>query len=153
MGSSIEVRVPFLDHELVELVHRVPGVARAVAGLSKVALRLVALRWGVPTQTVAHRKIGFQVPLAHWLRTELRPLWEDQILREQLVPGLNYDYVSSIFDAHLRNAGDFEEMLWRISALELWYRRWILDVPAANLLPSRFTAHRAKPEVRRVAGG
>src|SRR6185436_20384370 len=63
MGSSIEARVPFLDHELVELAFRLPRSAKALPGMSKIALRLVARRWGVPMQTVTHRKIGFQVPL------------------------------------------------------------------------------------------
>ena len=134
MGSSIEARVPFLDHELVELVQRVPNALRAVAGFSKIALRLVALRWGVPMQTVAHRKIGFQLPLAQWFRADLRSLWE-RALRERLVPQLNYDYVSQIFDRHARGEGDFEEMLWRVAALELWYRRWITNAPVKNLTP------------------
>ena len=152
MGSSIEARVPFLDHELVELVHRVPSPLRAVAGFSKVALRLVALRWGVPMQTVAHRKIGFQLPLAQWFRGELRTLWE-QILRERLIPRLNYDYVSTIFDAHLRNKGDFEEMLWRIGALELWYRRWILDLSTPQTLLLQTVGDADRMTTRRVARG
>lgn len=134
MGSSIEARVPFLDHELVELVQRLPNALRAVAGFSKISLRLVAHRWGVPIQTVVHRKIGFQLPLAQWFRADLRSLWE-RALRERVVPQLNYDYVGQIFDRHSRGEGDFEEMLWRVAALELWYRRWIGDGAVNNLTP------------------
>ncbi|HTP29210.1 MAG TPA: asparagine synthase (glutamine-hydrolyzing) [Anaeromyxobacteraceae bacterium] len=133
MGSSVEARVPFLDHELVELVHRIPRITRALPGLSKVALRIVAMRWGVPLQTVAHRKIGFQIPLARWFRTDLRAVL-DRVLEERVVPGLNYEAASRIVGAHLRGGGEFEEMLWRVTALELWYRRWILGVPAGELL-------------------
>jgi len=126
MGASIEARVPFLDHELVELVQRVPNGLRAIAGLSKIALRIVAARWGVPRQTILHRKIGFQLPLGQWFREDLRPLSE-RVMRERLVPGLNYDYVAVLFERHWRGEGEFEEMLWRITALELWYRRWIAN--------------------------
>jgi len=147
MGSSIEARVPFLDHELVELVQHVPNELRAIAGLSKIALRIVALRWGVPRQTVLHRKIGFQLPLAQWFRADLRPAVE-RALRERLVPRLNYDYVSAIFDRHTRGDGDYEEMLWRVTALELWYRRWIAGVAVKNLDPPM--RHRSD---RRNVGG
>ena len=140
MGSSIEARVPFLDHELVELVQRVPNALRAIAGFSKIALRIVALRWGVPRQTVVHRKIGFQLPLAQWFRAELHS-FSERMVRERLVPGLNYEMVSSLVTAHARGAGDFEEMLWRLTALELWYRRWIADATVNNLTCE--TAHRS----------
>src|SRR6185436_6440707 len=136
MGSSIEARVPFLDHELVELAFRLPRSAKALPGMSKIALRLVARRWGVPMQTVTHRKIGFQVPLDRWFRRELHPLWR-RVLSERVVPGLDYEYVSDVFGAHLRGDGNFDEMLWRVSALELWYRRWILDLETSEFLPGR----------------
>ena len=135
MGSSVEARVPFLDHELVELAFRLPPAAKALPGISKIALRLVARRWGVPLQTVAHRKIGFQVPLERWFRRELRPLVE-RWLAERVVPGLDYEYVGRICGAHLRGEGNYDEMLWRLGALELWYRHWILGLEAREFLPA-----------------
>ena len=132
MGSSVEARVPFLDHAFIDLVSRMPRRARAAPGLSKIALRRIARRWDVPWQTVVHRKIGFQIPLGHWFRTSLRQLW-DAVRRERVVPGLSYPLVSDMITAHVRGEGDFEEMLWRIGALELWYRRWILGIPVDQL--------------------
>jgi asparagine synthase (glutamine-hydrolysing) len=124
MGASIEARVPFLDHQLVELVFSLPGAFRSLPGLSKVLPRMLAARWGVPYQTIVHRKIGFQLPIGRWFRTDLRPLW-NQILSERAVPGIDYREVSRLFDLHDQGRGHFEEILWRIAALELWYRRWI----------------------------
>jgi asparagine synthase (glutamine-hydrolysing) len=132
MGASIEARVPFLDHQLVELVFSLPGAFRSLPGLSKVLPRLLAARWGVPYQTIVHRKIGFQLPIGRWFRTDLRPLW-NQILRERAVPGIDYREVSRLFDLHDQGGGHFEEILWRIAALELWYRRWI-DAGSAQRL-------------------
>jgi len=66
------------------------------------------------------------LPLGQWFREDLRPLSE-RVMRERLVPGLNYDYVAVLFERHWRGEGEFEEMLWRITALELWYRRWIAN--------------------------
>lgn len=124
MGASIEARVPFLDHQLVELVFSLPGAVRSVPGLSKVLPRMLSVRWGVPVQTIVHRKIGFQLPIGHWFRTDLRPLWT-RILRDRAVPGIDYREVSRLFDLHDAGRGHFEEILWRVAALELWYRRWI----------------------------
>jgi len=128
MGASIEARVPFLDHDLVELSSRLPGAARALPGLSKVLLRRLAHRWGVPYQTILHRKIGFQLPIGAWFRGPLRQLWTS-ILAERVVPGINYGFVERLLRAHERGAGQFEEGLWRIAALELWYRRWVSGEP------------------------
>lgn len=129
MGASIEARVPFLDHRVVELVFRLPGRHRALPFVTKLLPRLLAKRWGVPYQTIIHRKIGFHLPLGAWFRRELKPLW-DTILLERLVPGIQYAEVGRIVEAHQRRAGHFEEILWRVAALELWYRRWILNQDA-----------------------
>ena len=124
MGASIEARVPFLDHDLVELSFRLPARARAVPGISKVILRRLARRWGVPNQTIVHRKIGFQLPIGAWFRGPLRGVWR-MVLHERVVPGISYPSVARLVQAHQRGAGELEELLWRIVALELWYRRWV----------------------------
>lgn len=134
MGASIEARVPFLDHRVVELTFQLPGRLRALPFITKLLPRLLARRWGVPYQTIVHRKIGFHLPLGAWFRRELKPLW-DTILKERLVPGIQYQEVRRIVDAHQQRRGQFEEILWRVAALELWYRRWILDQDAFR--PSR----------------
>ncbi|MGH7468359.1 MAG: asparagine synthase (glutamine-hydrolyzing) [Longimicrobiales bacterium] len=142
MGASIEARVPFLDHQLVEFAFSLPSVLRSVPGVSKILPRLLAARWGVPYQTIVHRKIGFQLPLGRWFRNEMRPVW-DRILNERLVPGLNYDYAAQLFGLHDRRAGQFEEILWRVAALELWYRRWIEGDLVADFIADEPTTARA----------
>ncbi len=134
MGASIEARVPFLDHDLIALVNRLRGPARMVPGISKTTPRLLAQRWGVPYQTIVHRKIGFQIPLAEWFRGPMRGFWEG-VLRERAVPGIRYDEVARLHGAHLAGRGSFEEILWRIAALETWHRRWIAGDQAAAELP------------------
>src|SRR2546425_6986412 len=116
MGASVEARVPFLDHHVVELVLGLPTRLRALPGVSKVLLRLLAARWGVPYQTILHRKIGFQLPIGAWFRGPFRAA-SATILRERLVPGLNYDFVARVFDAHGRRRSNLEELLWRVNAL------------------------------------
>jgi len=132
MGASIEARVPFLDHDFVALVNRLPTAARMVPGVSKVALRLLAQRWGVPRQTIVHRKIGFQLPLGDWFRGPLRGFW-DTVLLDRAVPGIRYDAVARLRDEHMSGRGGQEEMLWRIASLEWWHRRWIDGVAMGHL--------------------
>ncbi|HEV8410246.1 MAG TPA: asparagine synthase (glutamine-hydrolyzing), partial [Gemmatimonadaceae bacterium] len=125
MGASIEARVPFLDHDLVTQVLQYSPASRAILGLGKVAPRLLARRWGVPARTIVHRKVGFNIPLGEWFRGPLKQLWAD-ILRDRAVPGLHYPEVERLYRAHARGEGHFEESLWRIAALEAWYRRWVI---------------------------
>jgi asparagine synthase (glutamine-hydrolysing) len=124
MGASIEARVPFLDHDLVARVLGLPSASRAFPGLGKVVPRLLARRWGVPLRTIVHRKIGFHIPLGDWFRGPLQGMWTT-ILRDRAVPGLQYDEVERLHRAHANGDGHFEESLWRIAALESWYRRWV----------------------------
>ena len=124
MGASIEARVPFLDHDLVELVAKLPASSRAVPGVSKVLLRRLALKWKVPWGTIAHRKIGFKVPIGAWFRGPLRGVW-DEVLRRRAIPGLAYETVAERVEAHIAGRGRYDELLWRILSLEAWYARWI----------------------------
>jgi asparagine synthase (glutamine-hydrolysing) len=150
MGASVEARVPFLDHDLVDLSYRLPAVARAIPGVSKVVLRRLAHRWGVPYQTIVHRKIGFHLPIGAWFRGPLRQLWTT-ILAERMVPGLNYEYVAQLFGAHERQRGHFEEPLWRVAALELWYRRWVVGEPTVGEHPRPTIANVARTDRLQVA--
>ncbi|HXD23069.1 MAG TPA: asparagine synthase (glutamine-hydrolyzing) [Gemmatimonadaceae bacterium] len=124
MGASVEARVPFLDHDLVTRVLGMPSASRAIPGLGKVVPRLLARRWGVPLRTIVHRKIGFHIPLGDWFRGPMKEMWAT-ILKDRAVPGLQYDEVERLHRAHARGDGHFEESLWRIAALETWYRRWV----------------------------
>lgn len=124
MGASIEARVPFLDHDLIALVNRLPGASRMLPGISKTALRALAIRWKVPHQTILHRKIGFQIPIAEWFRGPMRGFWTD-VLRDRAIPGIRYDEVSRLVDRHIAGGADHAELLWRVAALESWHRRWI----------------------------
>lgn len=124
MGASIEARVPFLDHDLIAVVNRMPGVTRMLPGVSKTALRVLAQRWKVPHQTILHRKIGFQIPIAAWFRGPLKPFWTS-VLKERAIPGIRYDEITRLVEQHQSQKADHAELLWRVAALEAWHRRWI----------------------------
>ena len=128
MGASVEARVPFLDHDLVELAATLPARHRSLPGVSKVLLRRLARRWGVPTTTLLHRKIGFQLPIGEWFRGPLRETLNDAI-RRRAIAGINYDYVRDVAAAHMGGRASYEEVLWRVLTLEAWHARWIEGNP------------------------
>ena len=79
MAASIESRVPFLDHELVEHVVRTP-VRFKIRGLTTKAILREALRDRVPREILHRRKLGFPVPFGRWARERFAPLIRDTIL-------------------------------------------------------------------------
>lgn len=128
MGGSIEARVPFLDHDLVELVSRLPNSSRTLPGISKVVLRQLAVRWGIPWSTITHRKIGFNIPIGTWFRGPLRDVWQ-VVLTRRAITGLDYETVARYVAAHLSGDAGHDELLWRILALEAWHAQWVAQDP------------------------
>jgi asparagine synthase (glutamine-hydrolysing) len=124
MAASVECRVPFLDHELVEVMLRVPGRLKINNGTSKYLLKRLASRF-FPEQMIHRPKMGFSTPLALWFREELKPLLENIFLLERRIASLNYAAVEAMLNEHWLGRGRHEGRIWNLLALELWYRRWI----------------------------
>ena len=124
MRHSLEVRVPFLDHPLVELMASVPAGLK-VQGRTKKVLMRDAFRGLLPPNILARRKVGFSVPLALWLRTDLRGTLQE-ILSESEVRRLGYlryPEVERITAAHLAGRENHESKLWALMNLVCWHRQ------------------------------
>ena len=123
MACSLEVRSPFLDHRLVEFMDRVPARLKFRLGQSKVLLRQVARKY-VPEDILRRPKQGFAIPLAGWLKEELRPWMEDVLFsptcreRGYFRPGA----IRSMVDHHLSGRRDYSQQLWALLVLESWFR-------------------------------
>ena len=123
MAHSLELRAPFCDHRVIETslalapALKVPGFR--LKGLLK---RAYADR--LPRPVLAHGKQGFMVPLARWLRTELRPLMEDLLAPERVrARGLFVpEVVSALKDQHLAGVRAHGDRLWTLMMAELWMR-------------------------------
>jgi asparagine synthase (glutamine-hydrolysing) len=83
MAASLEARVPYLDHELVEYAFRIPDRWKLRGLVGKWILRR-AFRGNLPTSILRRRKSGFSVPIAAWLRGDLRALTSDLLSPERL---------------------------------------------------------------------
>jgi asparagine synthase (glutamine-hydrolysing) len=130
MAHSLELRSPFLDHEVLEV-----GVSlRAPLRLrGKGALRK-AFAADLPPEVLSRRKTGFGVPLARWFRHELRELARDVLLdpaarrRGQLRPAA----VERLLAEHASGRADHGHRLWCLLMLELWQRTWVESESAAG---------------------
>ncbi|MBP7146632.1 MAG: asparagine synthase (glutamine-hydrolyzing) [Acidobacteria bacterium] len=125
MACSLEVRVPYLDHEVVELAFRVPASLKLDGLRTKPLLKKVAARH-VPAACVYRGKQGFSIPLKNWFTTELRPLVEDLLSTERLAAGgvFRPEAVRRLLDEHLAGRANHAHLLWSLMVFQDWRRRW-----------------------------
>jgi asparagine synthase (glutamine-hydrolysing) len=121
MAVALEVRVPFLDHRFVELTWRMPERARMRGGQGKWLVRNVLDRY-VPRQLLDRPKMGFDPPLAQWLRGPLREwshdlLAPDRLRRQGLIEP---EPVAAALAAHDSGRENLDYRLWTMLMLQTW---------------------------------
>jgi asparagine synthase (glutamine-hydrolysing) len=124
MYNSLEVRVPLLDREVIEVASKIDwrdclDVARKIG---KLPLRLT-LASDVKYQT--HMKRGFEAPMAKWLRTSLREMFEEHVMKRTDILGLemNRGVLRKVFECHVNGRGDYARGLWPLLSLALWEKK------------------------------
>jgi len=128
MATSLEVRVPLLDHKLIDFVTKVPASLKLAGTETKQLLKRVA-RDLIPAEILDRPKQGFGMPLEEWINRQLRDQIRE-ILREPRTRQRGYvnpDYVDLILDEHHKGRRDHSQPLWSLWILELWHRRYIDD--------------------------
>lgn len=121
MASSLETRVPMLDHRVVEFAWRLPQRWRLNGGEGKWLLRRVLDRH-VPRALTDRPKMGFGVPVSDWLRGPLRP-WAQDLLSPSLIRAggvLDEAAVTSVWNEHLSGRRDNGLPLWNVLMLQAW---------------------------------
>jgi asparagine synthase (glutamine-hydrolysing) len=123
MAASIEERVPFLDHKLVELAARIPTRLLTRGFRTKVLLKQ-ALRPYLPSETLYRRKVGFAVPVGEWFKKPLKSLVADLVLSpEARTRGyFNARNVEHFVREHFDGVRDRQKQLWALVNFELWFR-------------------------------
>jgi asparagine synthase (glutamine-hydrolysing) len=131
MASALEVRSPFVDHRLLELVSTFPASFRATQRERKRVLRAVAGPW-LPPETLAKPKHGFSVPIDVWFRRQAVSYVESVLLdRQARSRGLFRERaVGSLLRRHQAGRADHSPLLWALLCLELWLSR---VVPACSV--------------------
>jgi asparagine synthase (glutamine-hydrolysing) len=126
MAHSLELRSPFLDHEVVALGLALPDRLKARGREGKVALRR-AFAADLPTEVSARGKTGFGVPLGRWFRDDLRELSHDLLATDR--GWFRADTVARLLDEHETGRADHGHRLWCLLMLELWVREHV-ETPA-----------------------
>lgn len=121
MAVSLEGRVPFLDHRLVELAWRVPMSAKIRGGTGKHILRDILYRH-VPRELIERPKMGFAVPVGDWLKGPLRE-WAESLLNAPRLQNeglLNVNKVRAVWENHLAGTESNIPNLWALLMFQAW---------------------------------
>ena len=126
MATSVEARVPFLDHHLVEYAMSLP-VDLKIKGTSGKHILKRALEKVLPADLLYRPKRGFGAPIREWFRgaqgeTLAGMIMNSSIRRRDL---FNYEFIARLIDEHKRGARDWSFHLWALLNVSLWYDRWI----------------------------
>jgi len=141
MATSLEVRVPMLDHEFVEWVTSLPVEWKFRAGARKQILKRLAERVGIPAEVIHRRKQGFQLPLVEWMRGELKARFWNVLLEPRTLQRGYFKPVAvkALIDEHVQGRRNRSGLLWRMLALEMWHRNFLeakSNWGAARSIPS-----------------
>jgi asparagine synthase (glutamine-hydrolysing) len=136
MAASVESRVPYLDHELVEHATQIPADHK-LRGLRAKAVLRDAAEGLVPPAILRRRKMGFPVPVDRWLRGPSWPLVEHVVLGERALSRnlFRAEALRRLAEQHRSGTARHGERLWLLLNLELWHRVYIDgQTPSAALL-------------------
>jgi len=134
MATSLEVRVPILDHVFVEWATGLPAEWKIRRGQQKYILRKLAERVGVPREVLYRSKQGFTLPLVHWIRHELKEMIQSVLLDARTLQRGYFDPrgVRQLLDEHFRGRRNHYGRIWRLLMFELWHRNYLERVRASN---------------------
>ncbi len=126
MANSLEVRAPFLDHLLVDFVASLPIEMKLRRMTTKFLLKQ-AMRSYLPKGIVDRPKKGFGIPVAEWLKKDLRPFVLDVFDRDRLRRGglFDPDYVHLLLKQHFDGTADHRKVLWTLLVFEMWKQQWL----------------------------
>ncbi|MCM2675084.1 asparagine synthase (glutamine-hydrolyzing) [Alkalicoccobacillus plakortidis] len=125
MAHSLELRVPFLDKEVFEVASRIPESAKLANGTTKYVLR-EAIKGVVPDSILNRKKLGFPVPIRHWLKDELYD-WAKDILtiNKAATTIFNQKEALALLEEHAAGKRDNSRKLWTIICFLIWHSLYI----------------------------
>jgi asparagine synthase (glutamine-hydrolysing) len=125
MAVSLEARVPFLDHELVEFAGRIPSKMKIQKGIKKYLLKK-AFADVLPSEILYRRKQGFGVPLVHYFRDELRDFAYREIFDFDEYNYYDKTFLRKLWNDHQSRRSDYSRLFWSIMMFNLWYKQWMI---------------------------
>ncbi len=126
MSNSIEARVPFLDHSLVEFSMKIPQEVKT-RGKEKKYLLKKAFADLLPNDIIQRKKVGFSAPVSKWLRSDFGKSAEETILQSSIIEQglINKSHMMNQFNEHRSGRSDHSLHIWTIFNLVSWHKHWI----------------------------
>jgi asparagine synthase (glutamine-hydrolysing) len=125
-AASVEVRVPFLDHKLIEQVACIPSRFK-INGLKRKYILKKTVEKYMPKKIVWRKKVGFAAPIGSWLKGQVKEMMYD-LLSEETVKRrgyFNYTYIASMISDHMSGKAYNANQIWQLMTLELWHQQFI----------------------------
>lgn len=124
MAHSLEIRSPFLDHELMEMIASMPSEYKLRGRTSKYLLKEIAYEH-IPHECIDREKQGFGVPLSAWFRGELKDFVREKLLDGTLAAhGFQNQGIRDMIDAHVEGQQNHGRNLWALLMLRQWFKMW-----------------------------
>jgi len=129
MAHGLEARSPFLDHELVEFLAKVPAKLKVQNNQPKYLMRKLAANY-LPAPILHREKQGFMLPIAYWFRTDLFPVVSQTLENSHFVKAgwFKKESIQRLLNEHRNNRYDHHVRLWMLLNLELWQQLYIEGV-------------------------
>lgn len=124
MAVTLEGRVPFLDHTLVEFAAKIPPALKIKRGRKKYILKK-AFSNVLPPEIIRRKKRGFGVPLMHYFRKELKDFTHNEIFGFDLLDYYDKNTLKIYWDRHQRGKHNYHRILWSIMMFNLWFKKWM----------------------------
>ena len=126
MAANLEVRVPFLNHELVSLSERIPANLK-IKGIKRKYILKKAAESLLPKEVIWRKKAGFSAPVRSWLRTSLRPMIDDLLSEETIKRRGLFDFreVRRIIELNQSGKEDFNLQVFQLLNLEIWMQEFL----------------------------
>lgn len=126
MANSLEARVPFLDHELVDFSMSIPSSLKTSGNSTKGLLKL-ALRGFLPDQIIDRKKVGFGAPVAQWLKQGFGDHVHARIMQSHLLKMgfLKKESIERLFKEHRSGQSNNSQQIWTVFNLVEWHAAWI----------------------------
>ena len=133
MAASLELRPPFLDHNLVELAFSLPSNVKLRHGVTKWVVKEVA-RSVLPAEIVDRPKAGFRVPIATWLRGSMRDMAYDRLLAaDSFVTGVfDRKVIQELLESHESGLRNEDIRIWTLLCLEVWHDQFRADLASVS---------------------
>jgi len=126
MATSLETRVPLLDHNVVEFLFQIPGRFK-LKGMSSKWIFKKTMERLLPKENIYRKKEGFSIPIKHWLRTELKEMMldyleENRIKKEGL---FSSKAVNLLIQSHLKKKRNNSHQIWALLVFEIWKDKYL----------------------------